>query len=305
MAIHFTCIRCGKGLKVRDELAGSEGQCPHCKVAFRVPVASAAGEKANSADEGDFDPIAFLNEEPADTGRRATIPADLSVEEESVGTKARGKKGGAKASNKGGDEDGPPPINEWDQAMAAREMRNALKASVKQAKEKRESEGLGIQFELRDVLRDYGPTVIGSLLLLSVLVGGLYWLFDNMMGGTVSLPKLGYVSGTVTLNGEPLPGATVYFAPQEEVEFADTKRGDKPRTSFGVTDEKGRYTMMYMEDTAGVAVGKCRVWIEYLDPSGKLQVPGDFTQAAMQLREVVGGNQTIDFAMKQQKPGKK
>ena len=81
MAIHFTCIRCGKGLKVRDELAGSEGQCPHCKVAFRVPAASADGDQPKAAEEDEFDPIAFLSEEPADTGRRAVIPAVIAADE--------------------------------------------------------------------------------------------------------------------------------------------------------------------------------------------------------------------------------
>src|SRR5262249_16782179 len=36
----FTCPRCGKGVKVKTELAGKRVKCPHCKTAVRVPARS-------------------------------------------------------------------------------------------------------------------------------------------------------------------------------------------------------------------------------------------------------------------------
>jgi hypothetical protein len=304
MAIHFNCIRCGKGLKVRDELAGSEGQCPHCKVAFRVPATTVAGAKATDAE--DFDPTEFLNEEPADTARKAAIPAEITADLEGGNGKGYGKKSGSKSSKSSNPDDPPPAVDIWDQAQAAREMRHALKASVKEAKEKRAGGTEGIEIDFRDALREYGPSVIGGTLLLGVVVFGVYWMFEKMMGDAVTLPSLGYVTGTVTLNEEPLVGATVYFAPLEETEFVDTKRGGKPRTSFGVTDAQGNYKMMYMEGVEGVAAGKCRVWIEFMDPSGRLFVPGDYSQAAMVVKEVGPGKQIYDMPMKFTKPkGKK
>ena len=57
-------------------------------------------------------------------------------------------------------------------------------------------------------------------------------------------PELATVSGTVTLDGQPLEGATVHFQP---------KSG---RPSYGRTDESGRYTMGYSLERSGVTLGE-------------------------------------------------
>ncbi|MCS7014899.1 MAG: hypothetical protein NZM42_02120 [Gemmatales bacterium] len=41
MPIRFTCSHCGRGLTVRDELAGRHGRCPYCKEVLMVPAARA------------------------------------------------------------------------------------------------------------------------------------------------------------------------------------------------------------------------------------------------------------------------
>ena len=40
MTIRFTCAQCGSVLKIKDELAGTDGHCPKCKTEFVVPAAS-------------------------------------------------------------------------------------------------------------------------------------------------------------------------------------------------------------------------------------------------------------------------
>ncbi|HEY7153383.1 MAG TPA: serine/threonine-protein kinase [Gemmataceae bacterium] len=45
--IDFLCAGCGKSLKVKDELAGRKGRCPHCQQSVIVPTPS--GVKKNSA----------------------------------------------------------------------------------------------------------------------------------------------------------------------------------------------------------------------------------------------------------------
>jgi WD40 repeat protein len=45
--IDFLCAGCGKGLKVKDELAGRKGRCPHCQQSVIVP--SPSGVKSNSS----------------------------------------------------------------------------------------------------------------------------------------------------------------------------------------------------------------------------------------------------------------
>jgi len=73
--------------------------------------------------------------------------------------------------------------------------------------------------------------------LLSVMVGTL--------GCSGSRSDLATVSGVVTLDGQPLPRATLVFQPE----------ANGP-ASFGLTDESGRYTMMYKQGVPGAVVGK-------------------------------------------------
>jgi hypothetical protein len=57
------------------------------------------------------------------------------------------------------------------------------------------------------------------------------------------------VTGTVTLDGQPLPGADVEFYPEEG------------RASVGTTDEQGVYTLMYTMDAKGAELGNHTVQI--------------------------------------------
>jgi len=75
-------------------------------------------------------------------------------------------------------------------------------------------------------------------------------------------PEIGYVTGKVTLDGEPLPKAVVFFRPQAG-----------GRTSVGITKEDGSYEMTYIGTTLGAKVGKHDVRIttggDAVDASGK------------------------------------
>jgi hypothetical protein len=69
-------------------------------------------------------------------------------------------------------------------------------------------------------------------------------------------PKIAEVSGVVTLNGKPYPGAIVSFQP------VGTKENPNPgRGSVGETDENGRFTLTYDGEESGALVGKHRVRI--------------------------------------------
>jgi hypothetical protein len=64
------------------------------------------------------------------------------------------------------------------------------------------------------------------------------------------------VSGVVTLNGKPYPGAVVNFQP------TGTQHNPYPgRGSYGHTDEHGRFTLVVDDRIAGAVVGKHRVRI--------------------------------------------
>ena len=61
-------------------------------------------------------------------------------------------------------------------------------------------------------------------------------------------PKLPYpvvpLSGTVTYQGTPVPGLSIYFAPETG------------RPSNGLTDKDGKFTMIYTPQVDGVQIGK-------------------------------------------------
>ena len=66
---------------------------------------------------------------------------------------------------------------------------------------------------------------------------------------------LGEVTGTVTLDGKPLPNAYVQFIPQG---------GGRP--AGGTTDEAGNYKLIYSASAAGALVGPAKVSITTGDP---------------------------------------
>jgi len=64
------------------------------------------------------------------------------------------------------------------------------------------------------------------------------------------------VSGRVTLDGQPLPKATVTFVPMA------SKAGDAAgKTASAMTDGQGRYQLRHTDGLPGCVVGKCRVHI--------------------------------------------
>jgi hypothetical protein len=68
--------------------------------------------------------------------------------------------------------------------------------------------------------------------------------------------KVAKVSGRVSLDGKPLPRASVTFVPM------GTKDNIAPGpTATGLTDAEGRYTLTIDKDTPGTVVHTCRIYI--------------------------------------------
>ena len=70
---------------------------------------------------------------------------------------------------------------------------------------------------------------------------------SGCFGGGESLPELANVTGTVNLDGSPLIGANVLFQPQQG------------KTAFALTDENGKFELMYNQETAGTVPGSYTV----------------------------------------------
>lgn len=127
------------------------------------------------------------------------------------------------------------------------------------------------------------PRLAAAALGLAVTVG---------CGGGETVP----VSGTVTLDGEPLDGATIVFTPQE---------GGRP--SAARTDSNGYYNLVYGRGAAGAVPGEHLVTIStYIeedtdsDPEDALagsaeRVPARYNVNSELVENVEYGRNTIDF----------
>lgn len=148
---------------------------------------------------------------------------------------------------------------------------------------------------------DYG--VLASELARTVLPGGLailllcylsYWLASTVMSGGRGWPELADVSGVVTLDGAPLDGATVTFQPLPgEGEDAD----NHVSASVGLTDNEGRYTLMYVKDAAGAALGRHQVTISAPMSNGRERLPRRYNSASELIFEVQSGSNEKNFEL--------
>src|SRR5690606_6599242 len=86
----------------------------------------------------------------------------------------------------------------------------------------------------------------------SLRVRFLFWIIGVcfLVGcrGSADRPELGQVTGTVYLDGEPVPFVWVMFNP--------TGGG---RTSMGRSDENGQYKLMYLDGVEGANIGQHEV----------------------------------------------
>jgi len=111
--------------------------------------------------------------------------------------------------------------------------------------------------------------------------------------GPSSGPALGTVSGTVTLDGQPLPNAMVSFYPNEQ-----------GRSSHGTTDADGQYQLKFTGFKDGAMVGQHTVKIETgvqmsedapSAPKRQTQLPEIYNENSELGAEVTRGSNTFDF----------
>ncbi len=117
-------------------------------------------------------------------------------------------------------------------------------------------------------------------------------MYSGCGGHEGNLPPLGQVTGTVTLDGRPLAGASVRFEPQTQAAMSN-----------GMTDERGVYSLWYTNTVKGAAVGKHTVRIETPpnpDPAtGAMpdQLPSKYNSQSTLTADVKAGQNTLDFAV--------
>ena len=108
-------------------------------------------------------------------------------------------------------------------------------------------------------------------------------------------PQLGIVTGTVKLDGEPLPEAMISFSPVEG-----------GRTSTAVTDSEGKYELNYTTDAKGARIGEHHVRVSTFQQGGDEpdspqgvpeKVPAKYQKAGSLQEEVGAGENTIDLEL--------
>jgi hypothetical protein len=269
-------------------LSGSSSSAP-------PPTPPRPKAKAKAKAE-DFDPADFLMDDAPEPPRRAaTAPRNrpnLDLLEEQYAQQQRAERAAESRPQMG--TSNTSAAEAWDHAQAAKQMMKAIKQSNAEERKSR-AEPKGESFDFAGAFRELGMKAVGGIAVVLVAAVGLYYLANMAMGGGVKLPPVGYVTGTVKLDGKPLEGAAVFFMPFDP-EGIDVKR-ERYRTSTGLTDANGQYKMTYVEDHAGVAIGKCRVWLTLIGPDGRSLIPGNYADGAGQMRDVVAGNQKIDFEL--------
>ena len=104
------------------------------------------------------------------------------------------------------------------------------------------------------------------------------------------------VSGTITLNGQPLADATVTFTPAQAV-------GSEVPTSSGRTDTSGKYSLtLIADDSPGALIGKHTVRIaKNVESESDITTPAERAKAVLPQHdfsfEVKSGSNTADFKL--------
>lgn len=116
-------------------------------------------------------------------------------------------------------------------------------------------------------------------------------------GPESDMPETAPVRGVVTLDGQPVGLARIYFSPR-----------DGGQTSEGLTDPSGRYELRYKRDVMGARLGKHKVVIttfeepvkeDDLSVSGGMpeRIPKKYNEQTALEKEVVAGDNVIDFPL--------
>lgn len=117
-------------------------------------------------------------------------------------------------------------------------------------------------------------------------------LFAAVVGCQQVGPELGTVTGTVTMDGQPLEGATIAFHPATG------------RASIGSTDSQGKYELGFTMNEKGALLGKHTVRITVTrDDEGEegeetpAELPARFNTESELTADVAAGENVIDFAL--------
>ena len=119
-------------------------------------------------------------------------------------------------------------------------------------------------------------------------VTGMALAFAGCFGGGADRPDLGYVTGQVKMDGQPLGNVIVVMKPQDG------------RAAMTQADAEGRYDMEYIEGERGTKIGPTTVSFEWpLDYAAPKPIPDQYNAIKSQEKiEVKAGDNVFDFDLK-------
>jgi hypothetical protein len=245
--------QCGKKLKVADDKAGMKVMCSSCGEPMQVPEAARPVLADASRDA--------LDEPPATEVHIATKASAATVERriESKTPRTETKKPQHKQ------------FGETENEKHPRDVRAEMIADFK---------------------RNVGRIALGAVGALLLMYCG-YKVSSHFMGGRNQIPDLGTVSGTVTLDGKPLPRATLLFRPHK----SEGPKREKIAASAGVTDDSGNYVLNYIQDVPGAVIGQHWVEIRAMQ-EGREIVPVAYNSKTKLSVEVKAGDNAHNFDLK-------
>lgn len=325
MSIRYECDGCGSVLKIKESLAGTSGKCPTCKKKFIVPDKGAdsgvgiesasdsiiekkasasspqpasspkivaAEEKPKPANGDDFDLDAFLMDDQA-PGAKASAGLSSPPITSSAPPPKFDKQGrrtiAAPPPSPGSSAEMPTTGSAVNASANARDLLSKTmedgrtKAAAMPGAPRKPLFNFDVAGSIRQ-LRSYLGYIMGGI----VLVLALYWISDRMLTSRIDLPKLAAVSGTVTLDGQPLPNVVVHLTPVNPRE-GKSSSGKKMslRDSTGITDSNGYYEIQYMGGVSGAPLGNARIWLEANNPADMKKIPGKYlTMGSTDIRDV-------------------
>jgi len=219
MPVLVLCAGCKKKLRIADTLIGKTIKCPNCARKILLKVKTEGPAPALSAAQPNAPPKKVA---ATVTSKTATRPAPVEPNTAPVAkTPPAPARPAAKPSAKAAvPPPPPPPVNKPAPITAPKSPAKSKTAE-----------------------RD-GPNraLIGGIAAAVLLLAAVFWFF---MGGSSE----GHVSGTVTLEGEPLASAQVVFIGEDEKNRAPL---------MAPTDEDGSYKLVGHKG-GGIAAGKYKV----------------------------------------------
>jgi hypothetical protein len=343
MTIRYTCAECGAVLNIKDDLAGTMGHCPRCQVEFTVPAvegSSVVGKKpaavaGESSAEAKAHPAGGLSEDDIGELLAAGGPVTSTAESRDAGngsddahseadaadepvrdaedddddSGSRRKKKRKRTDKSAANKDTVAESASIAKGLMARGEHAAVRDEKKGGRPFGGAEGRAEErpdYTAKDVVKYFAtlgwPAVVGLVAILGLCYGLYSWLTPG-----IKLPPLAAVSGTISLDGKPPPPNTIVkFQP----EMAGPNQNLYRATSFGFTDDKGSYTLIYQvhneKRIMGAVLGKHSVTVQYTEKTGEELFPLRYSSSSQTVlkQEVVKGGPPINFDLKSgEEPG--